>query len=837
MSPPLGWWLLLGGIALFWLGVIVRVRRSRREDKWRLGPDAPVDVPLPPLVVLIPARNEAGGIAACIEAVRRSDHPSFDVRVFDDGSTDGTGDLARAAGARVETGADEPLPEGWKGKPWALQRATRSLDGEWILFLDADVRVTPEALARVHAYAVRENLDFLSGFGRLTMEGFWEKVIQPSVGGLILAGNDLDAVNDASKPDKVIANGQLILVRRSAYEAVGGHGAVRDDILDDVGLAKAFVSKGFAARTLMMRDLFSCRMYTNLRELWYGWTKNLYAGIGHRRDRVAFLCGFLFVEFLLPYLVLLGALATRRWDVAAMAGALVALIHGVRYWMDGIFGQDRRFGLFQPLGATMLIGLLIDSSRRSRAGSVLWKGRRYAVKPADAPSKPEEKTTAADVAMLAFPLVATGGFLRWALSCIDRHEQSIQPLGGLAYATFVQLCHNWSDGFGWMQSVHRGYANEWRWGGHYTPLLFVTAWLSSFSSSPWALARVQACAVALGLFGAWKLGKAEAKLAGGLAGLTIYGASGAVALLALADYQDLILLVPITPLLVWAARHARIPVFLACAALYCATREEAILLLPFVALSGGIRRALLSLVVSAAYLGVYSRLPPPQYPNPLHDILAWHVGSLSRPHAGLPPIDWNFYGTMASAGWPWLALAPEVSLAGAPVLLFHLLDPTSVASVSSPAIHHLSPFVGVAIAAGIVGVGRVMRRGRAWAWGALVAVIVASAWQRHNWEWALGKYGVRGVDAVHPAWALLEKVPTNAVLVVPEAIAPAAARRRWVVTPDSIGDRVQADRIEYAVDDGSWEGEVVATNGSWRLLRNPVVPTRSEHPNGPTGRQ
>lgn len=379
--------LLFGGIALFWVTAGLKAWKGRRDAKWRLGPDGPVAADLPRLVVVIPARNEAATIAGCVAALRASDHPNFVIRVFDDGSTDGTGELARAAGAEVIRGDDAPLPEGWKGKPWALQRATRDLDADWILFVDADVRVHPAALSRAHNRAIADGVDFLSGFGKLEMGSFWEKVIQPSVGGLIIAGNDLDAVNDPEKPDKVIANGQFILVRRAAYEDVGGHGAVKDDILDDVGLAKAFVAKKHAIRILFLRELFGCRMYTNLRELWHGWTKNLYAGMGYRRDRVVFLVGFLLVEMLLPYALVPWGLISGNTEILAWGVGLVALIHLVRFYMDRIFGQEPLYGLLQPLGTAMLIGLLVDSSRRSRTGRVVWKGRSYTVAPPPPPAQ------------------------------------------------------------------------------------------------------------------------------------------------------------------------------------------------------------------------------------------------------------------------------------------------------------------------------------------------------------------------------------------------------------------------------------------------------------------
>jgi hypothetical protein len=152
---------------------------------------------------------------------------------------------------------------------------------------------------------------------------------------------------------------------------------VKDDILDDVGLARAFVQAGFRVRVLFLRELFSCRMYTGLRELWLGWTKNLFPGMEFKRSAVVGVIALVITEFIAPYVVFGLALAQGDWPLVAAAGALLLLMHAVRAWMDRIFGQPLLYGLLQPLGATLLVGLVLDSVRRTRTGTRRWKGRSY----------------------------------------------------------------------------------------------------------------------------------------------------------------------------------------------------------------------------------------------------------------------------------------------------------------------------------------------------------------------------------------------------------------------------------------------------------------------------
>ena len=257
-----------------------------------------------------------------------------------------------------------------------MERAQRHATQPWLLFIDADVRLHPHAVSRTLAYAVRNELGMISGFGTLITESFWERVLMPVVGGLIVAGNDTAEVNDPTKADKAMANGQFILFERGAYERIGGHGAVRNDVLDDVGLARAVKAAGVPFHMTFMRPLFACRMYTGLGEIWRGWRKNLFAGMHYRWGVVAAVLVYLFISNLLPWVLLpfaAAGLLGAEW--LAWSVGLILLMQVVRFYLDRVFSHPVAYGLTQVLGVAMVMLLVLDSAWSSTRGRVAWKGR------------------------------------------------------------------------------------------------------------------------------------------------------------------------------------------------------------------------------------------------------------------------------------------------------------------------------------------------------------------------------------------------------------------------------------------------------------------------------
>ena len=372
--------ILIALVVLGWLAAALKVWRRRRNPRYVLGPQAPTADPAVKVSVVVPMRNEEGNVRGCLEAVLAQDHGELEIVVMDDGSTDGTSELLQAYGDRIVhlKGEGGPLPEGWFGKPWALQRAQEHATGDWLFFIDADVRLAPGAVSRVVRYGMDHDLGMVTGLGTLTMDTFWEKVLQPAVAGLILMGNDLDDVNDPAKTDKNMASGQLLCFRRAAYDAVGQHGAVRDDILDDVGLARACVAAEQRYHCLFMRELFTVRMYTTLAEIWSGWSKNLFAGLHYSWVVTFFVELYLFLTVLLgPTLLVLGAagLIDREWMWWGLAQVVV--MQGVRGWLDHTWGHQLVYGLSHAPATAVVMAILLNSGIQSRGSGVSWRGRSY----------------------------------------------------------------------------------------------------------------------------------------------------------------------------------------------------------------------------------------------------------------------------------------------------------------------------------------------------------------------------------------------------------------------------------------------------------------------------
>lgn len=376
----------LGLLSLMWGGLVAGV--PSWGARWRLEPEpGPPPGPLPRLSICIPARNEAANIGAAVRAALGSAWPdpaALEVVVVDDRSTDGTGDLARAAGAgdpRLRVVSGEPPPPGWAGKVWACARAAGEATGELLLFVDADVVLHPDAARALAGCMERERLALLSVFGTWELESFWERAVIPAVGWFIRGAVDLDRVNDPGRPE-AFANGQAILVRREPYEALGGHGAIRDQVLDDVRLAAAFKRRGLRCGMRVAPWAFRVRLYRSLSEITNGYAKNLYEGMERRAGLGLGAVLFIFIGTVLPGLALLGGLVGRLalgWQVPGWGWmlwllGLVVLQLVFRYRVERRDGRSGAACWTHPVANIVLMWILLRSVLGVR---VTWKGRAF----------------------------------------------------------------------------------------------------------------------------------------------------------------------------------------------------------------------------------------------------------------------------------------------------------------------------------------------------------------------------------------------------------------------------------------------------------------------------
>lgn len=342
----------------------------------------------PRVVVIVPARNEAANIGPCVESLSSQQYPPgrLAVIVVDDDSSDDTAAIVAALAQRdrrITLLHTSPLPAGWKGKVHACcaGAAAAPRDAQWLCFLDADMRAAPRAITSAVAAATDRNLDLLTLAPRHELESFAERLMLPC--GLYLLGfyQNLARIQ-APDSDEAVATGQFMLLRRSAYDAVGGHAPVRDEICEDVELALLMKRRGH--RVLLMDGslLLTTRMYTGWSTLWPGFAKNLTQLLGGPARTLLAAPTIVLLAWVAVGLPLFDLAAVLNGaDDAAVALALATLgtaaLIGLHVGGAVHFRIPWWYGLLFPLGYTAGAVMALDSIRWRLTRRVHWKGRIY----------------------------------------------------------------------------------------------------------------------------------------------------------------------------------------------------------------------------------------------------------------------------------------------------------------------------------------------------------------------------------------------------------------------------------------------------------------------------
>ncbi len=343
---------------------------SRIAKAARVAPPVrPTLTPVQSIAVVVPARDEAARIGPLLDAIVGAPGVQ-EVIVVDDQSSDGTADIATAAGARVVPGV--ALPDGWAGKAWALQQGIEAAASDWVVTLDADARPDPRLPTAVVARAVGDRLDLLTVGGRFECPTAGSRWLHPAMlTTLVYRFGPPGAA--PSRPDRTMANGQCMVFPRTPFLASGGMERVRNDVVEDLALARHLATDGQRVGFLDASELLTVRMFESFGDVWNGWGRSLALPGVEPRDRQLFDLAIVVLTQVLPLPRLLlrrGTAADALVDVV-LAAARLGTLFGTRRAYDRVDAAYWASPLADPLAA------LAIARGIARRGRQTWRGRSY----------------------------------------------------------------------------------------------------------------------------------------------------------------------------------------------------------------------------------------------------------------------------------------------------------------------------------------------------------------------------------------------------------------------------------------------------------------------------
>lgn len=389
-------------ISLYAIAVFTYRLQTSLAAAPKLSPAPQTPHPTTTISVIIPAYNEEINIKDCVQAVLNSklaDPQKLAVWIADDESTDRTYAIAQEIAhtdprVHVIAGLPRPQNEIWRGKNWACANAVEQATGEYLLFIDADVRLEPNAIADALSEAQIQQTDLLSCAPEIICGCFSEWLVQPIMMSVLAVGSDFSAVNDPANLDTAFAAGPFMLFRRDAYTKIGGHRAVADDLVEDVGLARLVKRSGLKLRYMLALGLMKVRMYQSFAALWEGWTKNYYMGAQRNLGTTLYSALAMTLVFVVPWVGLVVGLGYGVWGVIAGSYQLSAISFilllslvaiAAQYYLRAssakTFGQPLRYWWLSWLGGGLVAAIAIASIIKTETGwGWTWRGRSLYVK-------------------------------------------------------------------------------------------------------------------------------------------------------------------------------------------------------------------------------------------------------------------------------------------------------------------------------------------------------------------------------------------------------------------------------------------------------------------------
>ena len=368
--------IFFGFIALFWTFYGLRIALGATRLPW-LKKYAPAeDAACPRVSLLFAARDEEEKLPQALQTLLAIDYPGLEIVAVNDRSRDCTGQILKEAAARdlrLKVVHVEILPDGWLGKPHALQRGFEASSGEWLLFTDADVRFRTDTIRRAIALVKAKQADHLTLMCEVEMHGFWEKTVLTFFGlGFHLATDPGGVAQVRSRA--YIGIGAFQLVTRAAYEASGTHRRLAMEVLDDMKLAKIVKQSGFASCVGIAQDYVTVRWHAGIGNIVNGVTKNFFAGAGFSVGIVAMQLAGILCMNVVPFI----AWPFLHGWMLGFVGVSLAIALGFQAGAAKVMRASPWYALTQPIGAAIFAYMLLRSAVMTlRQGGIVWRGTFY----------------------------------------------------------------------------------------------------------------------------------------------------------------------------------------------------------------------------------------------------------------------------------------------------------------------------------------------------------------------------------------------------------------------------------------------------------------------------